>query len=73
MSQFTSSGFSIPFSCCSRWKQCDLGKKADECYYRERDPETMYSCRSYQRNLKQKKMMDKALDEALDLFDFLYG
>jgi len=70
MSQFTKTGFFKPFSCCGHWVQCDMGKKGDLCFYKERDPETMVNCRSYQRNQKSD---DISLDEAIALFDELYG
>lgn len=71
MSQFTKSGLSKPFGCCGFWAKCDLGKNEDLCHYKEIDPETMLNCRAFQRNQKEKK--DRALDEALFLFDELFN
>lgn len=73
MSQFTKSGFSKDFSCCSHWNECEMGKKEESCFYRNSDRETMLNCRAYQRNQRKAygNMKDKALEEAFTLFDLL--
>lgn len=71
MSQYTKSGLSKPFSCCGFWKQCDMGKKEKRCHYKEVDPDTMLNCRSYQRSQNKKK--EQTLDEAMSLFDEMFG
>jgi hypothetical protein len=72
MSQYTNSGLSKPFSCCGHWDICDMGKKEEFCLYREKDPETMLNCRSYQRNHQKDKTENSLLEEAFAIFE-LYG
>ncbi|WP_404359789.1 hypothetical protein LG291_25615 (plasmid) [Cytobacillus firmus] len=43
----TETGFSkAGFSCCSRWKSCNMG---ETCSYEMEDPEVKEYCRCYQR------------------------
>lgn len=53
MSQYTKSGFSKPFACCGHWKECEMGFKFENCFYKKRDTETMQNCIVYQNESKK--------------------
>lgn len=58
---YTKGGFSKGFSCCSRWKECSMGKL--NCALEYTDPEAKEYCSCYKRNHEYRKQKPNKSDE----------
>lgn len=58
---YTKGGFSKGFSCCSRWKECSMGKL--NCALEYTDPEAKEYCSCYKRNHEHRNLTQSNLDE----------
>ena len=64
----TVTGFSkAGFSCCSRWKSCNMG---ETCSYEMEDPEAKEFCRCYQRKHSRGLVDDSSANKVEQLSDF---
>lgn len=58
---YTKGGFSKGFSCCSRWKECSMGKL--NCALEYTDPEAKEYCSCYKRNHEHRNHTPNKSDE----------